>query len=111
MKRRNRRLSGALALLLVVAPLGAAAQQDGTVSGDKATDMVVDAVVMRPLGLAATVIGSVLTVVALPFTIPSGSVETSAHELIVRPAEYTFKRPLGDFSGDSGSDNGSGSGR
>ena len=38
---------------------------------------------------------------ALPFTIPSGSVEKSAHELIVRPAEYTFKRPLGDFN-DSG---------
>lgn len=102
MKRRNHRLSGMLALLLAVTSLGAAAQQDDTVSGDKATDMVVDAVVVRPLGLAATAIGTVLTVVALPFTIPSGSVGTSAHELIVRPAEYTFKRPLGDFSSDSG---------
>lgn len=103
MKRRSRHLSGVLALLLAVTPLWAAAQQDDTVSGDKGTDMVVDAVVMRPLGLAATAIGTVLTVVALPFTIPSGSVQSSAHEWIVRPAEYTFKRPLGDFSGDSGS--------
>jgi hypothetical protein len=62
--------------------------------------MVVDVVVVRPLGLVATAIGTVLTVVALPFTIPSGSVEKSAHELIVRPAEYTFTRPLGDFSDD-----------
>lgn len=69
-----------------------------TVSGDRATDMVVDALVMRPLGLAATVLGSALAVVALPFTLPSGSVEASARELILRPAEYTFKRPLGDFS-------------
>jgi hypothetical protein len=92
---------GVLALALAVMPLAAAAQHDGTVSGDRATDMAVDVVVVRPLGLVATVIGTVLTVVALPFTIPSGSVGKSAHELIVRPAEYTFKRPLGDFS-DSG---------
>ena len=87
-----------LAVFLTTAPQFAAAQQDGTISGDKSTDMVVDAVVMRPLGLAATLIGAVLTVVALPFTIPGGSVESSARELIVKPAEYTFKRPLGDFS-------------
>ncbi|MHB1084891.1 MAG: hypothetical protein ACYCZA_08625 [Thiobacillus sp.] len=97
----KRMIVGVLALLLAMMPLSAAARQDDTTTGDKATDMVVDAVVMRPLGLAATLIGTVLTVVALPFTIPSGSVETSVHELIVRPAEYTFKRPLGDFSGSS----------
>lgn len=96
-----RRLTSALlAGALAVMPLSAAAQSDDTISGDKGTDMVVDAVVMRPLGLAATVLGTVLTVVALPFTIPGGNVEESARELIVRPAEYTFKRPLGDFSDD-----------
>jgi len=99
---RNRLASVLLAVTLL-APACATAQQDDTVSGDKATDMVVDAVVMRPLGLAATVVGTVLTVVALPFTIPSGSVETSARELILRPVAYTFKRPLGDFR-DSGED-------
>jgi len=99
-KRLN---SALLALALVVTPLSAAAQPDESVTGDRAADMVLDAVVMRPLGLVATVLGAALTVVALPFTIPSGSVEASAHELIVRPAEYTFKRPLGDFS-DSGED-------
>lgn len=100
---RNRLGAFLLAWAIGVAPACAAAQPDDTVSGDKATDMVVDAVVMRPLGLAATVVGTVLTVVVLPFTIPSGSVEASAHELIVRPAAYTFKRPLGDF-GDGGED-------
>src|SRR3569623_200203 len=95
---RNGLASALLAAALGLMPLFAPAQQDGTISGDKTTDMVVDAVVMRPLGLAATVVGTVLTVVALPFTIPSGSVETSARQLILRPADYTFKRPLGDFS-------------
>ena len=46
-------------------------------------------------------LGTALTVVALPFTIPSGSVGESAQAFIVKPAEYTFKRPLGDFSNDS----------
>lgn len=100
---RNGLVSAVLATALGLMPVSALAQQDGTISGDKTTDMVVDAVIMRPLGLAATVVGTVLTVVALPFTIPSGSVETSARQLILRPADYTFKRPLGDFS-DSGED-------
>ena len=94
----SKRLKACLiALVIAVAPLSATAENNDTVTGDKATDMVVDLVVARPLGLAATVIGTVLTVVALPFTIPSGSVESSARELIVKPAEYTFNRPLGEF--------------
>ena len=86
-----------IALVFVVTPLAATAENNDAVTGDKATDMVVDLVVVRPLGVAATVIGTVLTVVGLPFTIPSGSVESSARELIVKPAEYTFNRPLGEF--------------
>lgn len=86
-----------IALVLAVAPLSATAENSDTVTGDKATDMVVDLVVVRPLGLAATVIGTVLTVVALPFTLPGGNAGASAQELIVRPAEYTFNRPLGEF--------------
>jgi hypothetical protein len=100
-KLHRKLLPGVLAGVLFVMSASSVAQMDGTVSGDKATDMVVDVVVVRPLGLAATIVGTVLTVVALPFTIPSGSVETSARELIVKPAEYTFQRPLGDFSGNA----------
>ncbi len=97
----NRLRATLLALVLAMTAASPAAAQEDTGTGDRATDMVLDVVVMRPLGLAATVIGSVLTVVALPFTIPSGSVASSAHELIVKPAEYTFKRPLGDFRDDN----------
>lgn len=89
--------TAACALMLAALPMPAAADDPGTVSGDRATDMIVDVVVMRPLGLATTLVGTVLTVVALPFTIPSGSVRDSAQALIVQPAEYTFKRPLGEF--------------
>ena len=86
-----------MAWVLAAIPLSAVAEHGNTVSGDKATDMVVDIVVVRPLGLVTTVVGAVLTVVALPFTLPSGSVGASAHELIVKPADYTFNRPLGEF--------------
>jgi hypothetical protein len=93
----SRLRAGLIALAIAATPLPAAADDPNTVSGDKGTDMVVDIVIMRPLGLAATVIGTALTIVALPFTIPTGSVGDSARELIVKPAQYTFKRPLGKF--------------
>lgn len=86
-----------LALVFAVMPLPSMAEDNNTVSGDKATDMVMDLVVVRPLGLAAIVIGTALTVVGLPFTLPGGSVGSSAQALIVKPAEYTFNRPLGEF--------------
>ena len=86
-----------IAMVFAVTSFAASAENNATVTGDKATDMAVDLVLVRPLGLAATVIGTVLTVVALPFTLPGGNAGDSARELIVRPAEYTFNRPLGDF--------------
>lgn len=95
---KTRLLSGLLVLMLAVSTCPARAEDPNTVSGDKGTDMLVDAVVMRPLGLAATALGAVITVVTLPFTLPSGSAGEAAHSMIVEPAEYTFDRPLGDFS-------------
>ena len=60
-------------------------------------DMFLDAVFARPMGLVAIVAGSVGWVVALPFTIFSGSVGSSADEMIKKPVEYTFRRPLGQL--------------
>ncbi|HUL42630.1 MAG TPA: hypothetical protein VLV32_12120 [Burkholderiales bacterium] len=54
-----------------------------------------DLVIVRPLSLVATVLGTATWIIALPFTIPSGSVGASAKALIVEPAQYTFGRPLG----------------
>ena len=68
--------------------------------GPSGSDMFVDLVVTRPLGLLGVVLGSTAFVVALPFTIPSGSVARSAEELVKKPMRYTFKRALGDLSDD-----------
>jgi len=61
-------------------------------------EMAADAVFARPLGLVGTVAGSVLWVLSLPFTLPSGSAERAAKQMVAKPAELTFKRPLGQFS-------------
>ena len=60
-------------------------------------DMFLDAVFARPMGLIAIVAGSTAFVVALPFTFFSGSVNSSADELVKKPIDYTFKRPLGQL--------------
>lgn len=100
---KNARLVAALGAALVVGcstvPVTAQQSPDSTVFGDRGSDMAADLLLVRPLGLVGTVIGAGLFVVALPFTIPSGSVGDAAHEMVARPFEYTFSRPLGDFGG------------
>jgi hypothetical protein len=80
--------------LLLMASL-ACADQYGDYDQPSGEAMAGDLILVRPLGLVATILGTVTFVVALPFTIPSGSVGSSAKALIGDPASYTFKRPLG----------------
>lgn len=75
----------------------AAAQHGEPVTGDRGGDMAVDLIVVRPLGLVATVIGTAGFILALPFTLPTGTVGETAKEWIGDPLEYTFDRPLGEF--------------
>ena len=57
-----------------------------------------DAVLGRPVGFAATIVGGAVFVVSLPFTAASGSIKSSADSLVGKPGRFTFTRPLGDFS-------------
>ena len=59
--------------------------------------IMVDTLLVRPLCLAATVIGGAVFVISLPVAATSKSVHRAAEALVVRPAEATFTRPLGDF--------------
>ena len=63
-----------------------------------AAAMVADVVIARPAGIVATVLGSAVFIVALPFAALSGSVEPVAQTLVVEPFKFTFTRPVGDFS-------------
>jgi len=64
-------------------------------SHPSALAMVTDLVFLRPVGTVATVFGSVLYVVALPFTLASGGATEAGQVLVVEPAVYTFYRCLG----------------
>lgn len=94
--RAHRLLTVLIALALAFAA-GTAAAQDETVTGDKGSDMFADLIFLRPLGVVTTVVGAAAWVVALPFTLPSGSAGDAAREMVGKPAEYTFNRPLGEF--------------
>ncbi|MCX7060267.1 MAG: hypothetical protein QE272_03085 [Nevskia sp.] len=91
-------LAGAVLSLAAVT----ASAQDGTgyeaSSGGapSAGAMTVDLLVARPLGLVATVLGTVVFVASLPFQALAGNVADPARKLVVEPAAFTFVRPLGE---------------
>lgn len=57
--------------------------------------MVGDALIARPLLLGATVVGSVVHTVALPFSALGGNADEVGETLVVGPAKATFVRCLG----------------
>lgn len=66
-------------------------------ASDDDLKVAADTLVVRPVCLVATVIGSGLFVVSLPIAAISRSVKKTAHVLVIRPARATFTRPLGDM--------------
>ena len=61
----------------------------------KAEEMLIDIILLRPLGLAATALGAAAYVISLPISLPTKSAKTAGQKLVVDPAKYTFTRPLG----------------
>jgi len=83
-----------LALVALLGTTPAVAQQrvEAQPSGGA---MIADAVIARPLLAAATVGGTAIFLVTLPFTALGGGVDTAAETLIKTPAEAAFRRCLG----------------
>ncbi len=91
-----------LAAALTLNPLATFASQKDTSSKRKIPPpdpgtMLADLVLARPLGLVATVAGSVIFIVSVPFSAVGGNTDEAFDSLVVTPAEYTFGRPLGRF--------------
>jgi hypothetical protein len=59
--------------------------------------MMYDTIVVRPIGIVATAVGSVFWLVSWPFSALSDSTDMATKKLIKEPAAYTFRRPLGEF--------------
>ena len=80
-------------LLMLFLPIQSqAAEIDETPS---AAAMVFDGLIVRPLTLVATLIGSVFWVVTLPFSALGGNAGEAAEVLVLEPARATFLRCLG----------------
>ncbi len=60
-------------------------------------EMMYDMVVLRPIGLVATAVGSVFWLISLPFSAAGDNADVATKKLVKEPAAYTFKRPLGEF--------------
>jgi uncharacterized protein YbjT (DUF2867 family) len=66
--------------------------------GDRGFGATVDILLVRPVSFAATVVGTAVFIVSLPFSIPSKSVGATAKTLVAEPFNYTFTRPVGVFN-------------
>ena len=86
--------AGVVAVMLA-GSLPALAQQQHLEAQPSGGAMVVDALVARPLLAVATVGGTAVFLVSLPFTALGGNVGPAAEALIKTPAEATFRRCLG----------------
>ena len=101
MKRRaqtilNPLTAALLALGCCSTPLSAK-EADPTMPSDPGLNATVDVTMARPVGAAATVAGFALFLVSSPFSLLGGNAGESWDNLVVAPAAYTFKRPLGHF--------------
>ena len=60
--------------------------------------MAFDFAILRPLGIATTIIGCGFFIASLPFTVWSEErIKQSGSNFVGEPAAYTFVRPLGDL--------------
>ena len=98
-----RMLAATLALFLGLQAFPVLADTQTTGSGDPVYDiqnppafaMIGDLLIARPLLIAATIIGTGLFVVALPFTATGGGIGRTGKALVVDPAKAAFVRCLG----------------
>lgn len=71
------------------------ASTQGPSSTPSAGAIVSDALILRPLGLAGTILGGTAFVVSLPVRLATNKVEHAEKILVQQPFDNIFERPLG----------------
>lgn len=84
-----------MTILVVIAVMCVSVPAFAADKGDEAIMVAVDVTLVRPVSLAATLVGTAVFIASLPFTIPAGGVSKAARVLISEPFAYTFQRPIG----------------
>ena len=88
-----------LTAALVCIPLGSSALAEEYFESKEPSggEMIYDAVVIRPIGFVATLVGTVMYIVSAPFSSSGDNHENAQKKLMDEPARFTFQRPLGEF--------------
>lgn len=81
------------AMLMFVLPMQSQAEEIRDTPS--AAAMVFDGIIVRPITLVATALGTVFWVATLPFSLLGGNAGEAADVLIMTPAEATFLKCLG----------------
>jgi preprotein translocase subunit SecG len=68
-------------------------QEEG--EAEEMAGMIADCLVLRPLGLVGTVLGTAFFIVSIPFSALGGNVGAAFRTMVIKPAKFTFGRPLG----------------
>ena len=97
-RKRSLAFSLCAVFVLVFCGLPVLADDCPTDAKNNSELMTADIALARPVGTVATVTGFALFVVSSPFSALGGNTKEAWESLVVAPADYTFKRPLGDFS-------------
>ncbi len=97
----NRTVKGVALAGLVVLASGAgpadAARGYNRGGSPEPGSMLVDGVVVRPLGLGAVVLGAATWLVTFPFSALGGNAGEAGDQLVGQAWKFTFQRPLGEF--------------
>lgn len=84
--------------LILAGPSGSVAQDQASTQDKPSLPMkIADAVIVRPISLGSTIVGSAFFVIGLPVTSLMKKNKPAARALVTHPAWATFQRPLGDM--------------
>lgn len=89
----KRHIAALIVAVTLVVP--AISYADGIDERPTFIEVATDAIFIRPAMLCATIIGSALFVVTLPFSWPTGTLEEAADILVIEPAKTFGYRCLG----------------
>lgn len=85
----------AAVLALAATQANAQSYREGIDDAPSAGAMAFDLLLIRPLGVAASVLGIGLFVVQMPLTLFTWNISDPAEKLVCEPLAYTFTRELG----------------
>ena len=85
------------AMIFIPFSTSALAESKAVNNNVSAEAMAADFFVVRPLGIAASVVGTAVFIVSLPFSALGGNTKIACQKLVKDPVKFTFKRPLGEF--------------